>query len=58
MRVCHAQKVPVCDGAITAVHGALGGDRGGHEAVGATATGIHQVRGGERGQDTGSSSGS
>lgn len=50
------QKVPVGDSAIAAVHCALGRERGGHEAVGAAATGM--VRGGERGQDTGSSSGS
>lgn len=56
MCVWDVQKVPVGDGAITAVHGALGGERGGHEAVRAAATGM--VRGGERGQDTGSSCGS
>lgn len=50
--------VPVDDGAIAAVHGALGVDGRGQEAVRAAAAGVAQLGGGQRGQDAGSGGGS
>lgn len=53
--MCDVREVPVNDGAIAAVHGALGVDGCGQEAVCAAAAGMCELRGGQRGQDAGSS---
>lgn len=47
----------VDDGAIAAVHGALGVDGRGQEAVRAAADGMSELGGGQGGQDAGSSGG-